>query len=199
MQKSLDVLRENKNNFLVLAPAKGRLSSFNLSLGQNVSTGENIGKIDLLGGYKLVGKVDEFYSSKLHPGIKGSLEFESKNYNVIITKILPEVKDGQFFVEMNFSDPEKPQNLKIGMTFGVKLKFSADTQSLMIPKGNFYKDTAGKWVFVVKGNKAERKVVLLGRENPLYFEVVSGLQKGERIITSDYSDFKNYEIIEIKP
>lgn len=197
MEKSLQILHSNKNNFLIMAPASGRLSSFNVSIGENLTTGQSIGKIDLMDGYKLVAKVDEYYINKLQNGIKGSLDNDSKQYSVIITKILPEVKDGQFSVELNFTDV-KPQNLKIGMTFGVKMKLSADTQSVMVPKGNFYKDTNGKWIFVVKGNKAEKRNIVLGRENPLFYEVVSGLKSGETVITSDYSDIKKYEILEIK-
>lgn len=197
MEKSLNILRSNKNNFLIMSPASGRLSSFNISLGQNLTTGESIGKIDLMGGYKLVAKVDEYYINKLTNGIKGSLDNNGKEYEVIITKILPEVKDGQFSVELNFIDA-KIENLKIGMTFGVKLKLSADTQSMMIPKGNFYKDTNGKWIFVVKNNKAEKRNISLGRENPLYYEVVSGLKQGETVITSDYSELKKYEILDIR-
>jgi HlyD family secretion protein len=197
MEKSLNILRSNKNNFLIMSPVSGRLSSFNISLGQNLTTGESIGKVDLMGGYKLIAKVDEYYINKLQNGIKGSLDSNGKEYNVIITKILPEVKDGQFSVELNFSDI-KPENLKIGMTFGVKLKLSADTQSMMIPKGNFYKDTNGKWIFVLKGNKAEKRNISLGRENPMFYEVVSGLKQGETVITSDYTEFKKYEILYIK-
>ncbi len=197
MDKSLNILRSNKNNFLIMAPVSGRLSSFNISLGQNLTSGESIGKIDLMGGYKLIAKVDEYYINKLQVGIKGSLDNNGKEYEVIIAKILPEVKDGQFSVELNFTDV-KPENLKIGMTFGVKLKLSGDTQSLMIPKGNFYKDTNGKWIFVVKGNKAVKRNISLGRENPVYYEVVSGLKTGETVITSDYSELKKYEILDIK-
>ncbi len=197
MEKSLNILRSNKNNFLIMSPASGRLSSFNISLGQNLTSGESIGKIDLMGGYKLVAKVDEYYINKLTNGIKGTLDNNGKEYEVIITKILPEVKDGQFSVVLNFIDA-KIENLKIGMTFGVKLKLSADTQSMMIPKGNFYKDTNGKWIFVVKNNKAEKRNISLGRENPLYYEVVSGLKPGESVITSDYSELKKYELLDIQ-
>lgn len=197
MEKSLNILRSNKNNFLIMSPASGRLSSFNISLGQNLTTGDSIGKIDLMGGYKLVAKVDEYYINKLTNGIKGTLDNNGKEYEVIITKILPEVKDGQFSVELNFIDA-KIENLKIGMTFGVKLKLSADTQSMMIPKGNFYKDTNGKWIFVVKNNKAEKRNISLGRENPLYYEVTSGLKQGESVITSDYSELKKYEMLDIQ-
>lgn len=198
MQKSLLVLKNNKNNFLIIAPVSGRLSSFSLSLGQNLTSGESIGKIDLMDGYKLIAKVDEYYINKLQPGIKGTLENGDRTYNVIVTKVLPEVKEGQFSVELNFSDDQKPNNLKIGMTFGVKLKLSADTQSMMIPKGSFYKDTNGKWLFVVNGNKAVKRNVTLGRENPLFYEVLSGLKQGDKVIVSDYSDYKNYEELDIK-
>ena len=197
MEKSLNILRSNKNNFLIMAPVSGRLSSFNISLGQSLTSGESIGKVDLMDGYKMVAKVDEYYINKLQVGIKGSLENNAKQYEVIISKILPEVKEGQFSIELTFVDT-KPENLKIGMTFGIKLKLSADTQSMMIPKGNFYKDTNGKWIFVVIGNKAEKREISLGRENPLFYEVVSGLKQGEKIITSDYSEIKKYEILDIK-
>ncbi|ASW76482.2 RND transporter [Chryseobacterium piperi] len=197
MEKSLSVLRNNKNNFLILAPATGRLSSFTISLGQSLTTGQSIGKIDLMDGYKLIAKVDEYYINKLHIGIKGILESNGKEYKVIVSKVLPEVIQGQFSAELNFTD-DKPNDLKIGMTFGVKLKLSADTQNLMIPKGNFFKDTNGKWIFAVEKGKAVRKSISLGRENPLYYEVVSGLKEGEMVIVSDYSDYKKYEILDIK-
>ena len=197
MEKSLNILRSNKNNFLIMSPVSGRLSSFNISLGQNLTSGESIGKVDLMGGYKLIAKVDEFYINKLQNGIKGSLESNAKQFEVIITKILPEVKDGQFSVELNFVDV-KPENLKIGMTFGVKLKLSADTQSMMIPKGNFNKDTNGKWIFVLKNNKAEKRNISLGRENQMFYEVVSGLKQGETVITSDYTELKKYEVLDIQ-
>lgn len=197
MEKSLNILRSNKNNFLIMSPVSGRLSSFNISLGQNLTSGESIGKVDLMDGYKLIAKVDEFYINKLQNGIKGSLESNAKQFEVIITKILPEVKDGQFSVELTFIDA-KPENLKIGMTFGVKLKLSADTQSLVIPKGNFYKDTNGKWIFVLINNKAEKRPISLGRENQMYYEVVSGLKQGETVIISDYTELKKYEILNLK-
>ena len=197
MEKSLNVLRSNKNNFLIMAPASGRLSSFSISLGQSLTTGQSIGKIDLMDGYKLVAKIDEYYINKLQVGIKGILESNGENYDVIVSKVLPEVTQGQFLAELTFVD-KKPDNLKIGMTFGVKLKLSADTQSVMIPKGNFFKDTSGKWIFVVDGNTAVRKNITVGRENPLYYEVTSGLKAGDKVIVSDYSDYKNYQQLNIK-
>lgn len=196
MEKSLSVLRNNKNNFLITAPQNGRLSSFDISLGQNLTNGESIGKIDLMDGYKLVAKIDEYYINRLQPGVKGTLDFNEKSYDVIVTKVLPEVTNGQFEAELNFVE-QKPKNLRIGMTFGVKLKLSQDTESLIITKGNFYKDTSGKWVYVVKNNIAEKRTIELGRENSLNYEVLSGLEAGEEVIVSGYEDFKDYEKLHI--
>ena len=191
MEKSLDVLRNNKTTSLLCLLLPGDYLLLVFLWGKVLLQGKSIGKVDLMGGYKLVAKIDEYYINKLHAGIKGTLESNGKEYNVIVSKVLPEVVQGQFSAELNFADNNKPDDLKIGMTFGVKLKLSADTQSLMIPKGNFFKDTNGKWIFVTENGKAVRKNISLGRENPLYYEVLSGLKEGEQVIVSDYSDYKN--------
>lgn len=197
MEKSLAVLRNNKNNFLIVAPKTGRLSSFNISLGQNLTSGESIGKIDLMDGYKLVAKIDEYYINRLQVGVKGTMEFNEVQYDVIVSKVLPEVSNGQFSAELNFVE-QKPKNLRIGMTFGIKLKLSQDTESLILAKGNFYKDTSGKWVYVVKGDIAEKRNIELGRENSLNYEILSGIKEGEEVIVSGYEDFKQYEKLNIK-
>lgn len=196
MEKSLHALRGNKNNFLILAPASGRLSSFSLSLGQGVLSGQSIGKVDLMDGYKLVAKIDEYYINKLRTNIKGTIQSNGKHYSVIVSKILPEVDKGQFSAELVFEN-HQPKNLRIGMTFGIKLKLSEDTKSLMIAKGNFYKDTNGQWIYVLEKNKAVKKQVQLGRENLMYYEVLSGLKEGEEVVVSDYSNFKKFQILNI--
>jgi HlyD family secretion protein len=164
-----------------MSPATGRLSSFSISLGQSLTTGQSIGKVDLMGGYKLVAKIDEYYINKLHAGLKEPWKVMGKNIMLLYPKYC-QVVQGQFSAELNFADNNKPDDLKIGMTFGVKLKLSADTQSLMIPKGNFFKDTNGKWIFVTENGKAVRKNISLGRENPLYYEVLSGLKEESRLL-----------------
>ncbi|MXV39246.1 HlyD family efflux transporter periplasmic adaptor subunit [Flavobacteriaceae bacterium Ap0902] len=197
LEKSLNALRSNKNNFLIQAPASGRLSSFDISLGQNLQSGESIGKIDLMNGYKLIAKVDEFYINRLQVGIPGTMEINQKTYEVLITKVSPEVSQGQFEIELKFAD-EKPKNLRMGMNFAIKLKLSQDTKSLVIPKGNFYKDTSGQWIYVVKDNMATKRKIEIGRENSLNYEIVSGLEPNEKVIISGYEDYKQYEKLNIQ-
>ena len=197
MNKSLSILRNNKNNFLITAPLSGRLSSFEPILGKTYTQGNSIGTIDVLKGYKLVAEVDEFYLNRIAEGLKGTIEFNEKPVEVIISKVIPEIKSGRFIVELNFV---KNENLELnqGLSFGVRINLSEKTESVLISKGSFYQETAGKWIFVVKGNKAERRNIKLGRENPLYYEILEGLQVGEKVITSTYKDYKDIEILNIE-
>lgn len=196
MQKSLQILRENKKNFLVVATLAGRLSSFEPVLGKNYSAGETIGKIDVMKGYKLMADVDEFYLEKVSEGQKANIEYKDKMISVVVSKVIPEVKNGRFQVELQFEN-NKELDLRQGLSFGVRLLLSEKTKSTVIPKGIFYQETAGKWIFVVNGNKAERREIKLGRENPLYYEVLFGLKLGEKVITSGYKDYVEMEVLHL--
>lgn len=188
MNQSLQKLRENKENFLLMAPISGRLSSFEALLGKTYQGGESIGKIDLLKGYKLVAQVDEFYLDKVEEGQFGQVDLKGEITRVELKKILPEVKNGRFEVQLEFVT-DKELKLQEGTSYGVKLFLSGKEEKLLLPKGNFYADTKGEWVYVLKGDKAERRTIELGRENPAYYEVISGLEKGEQVIVSDYRNF----------
>lgn len=196
MQKSLQILRENKKNFLVVATLAGRLSSFEPVLGKNYSAGETIGKIDVMKGYKLMADVDEFYLEKVSEGQKANIEYKDKMISVVVSKVIPEVKNGRFQVELQFEN-NKELDLRQGLSFGVRLLLSEKTKSTVIPKGSFYQETGGKWIFVVNGDKAERREIKLGRENPLYYEVLSGLKVGEKVITSGYKDYVEMEVLHL--
>jgi len=196
MEKSLDILRDNKKNFLITAPESGRLTSFQPILGKTFQAGESIGKIDSKQGYKLAADVDEFYLEKIREGLKGQVEFKGKTLEVLVTKVIPEVKNGHFIVELAFTSKEDIV-LQDGLSFGVKLILSEKNKTLVVPKGSFNQETAGKWIFVIKGNKAERRNIKLGRENPSYYEILEGLKEGESVITSSYSDYKDVEELSI--
>jgi len=198
MQKSIELLRENKENFTVKAPVDGLLSSFNPILGENYNQGQPIGKMDVLDGFKLVANVDEYYISKLKKGIKGSVAVNGENYEIKISKIYPEVVNGQFTVELLFTKENISENIKRGMSLKSKVFLSGKTKALLISKGMFYQSTNGNWVFVLNSdNKAVKRNIKIGRANPFYYEVLEGLQEGDKVITSSYDDYKDVEEINI--
>jgi len=196
MYRSLDILRTNKKNFLVTAPLAGRLTSFEPVLGKNYLSGESIGKIDVMQGYKLVAEVDEFYLQRVSAGQKGHIDYKGETVPVEVSKVIPEIKSGRFIVELIFK-ADKELALQQGLSFGVRLILSEKTKTLVLSKGRFNEETAGKWIFVVKGNTAERRAIQLGRENPLYYEVLSGLKEGEQVVTSGYADYKDIQILNL--
>ncbi len=198
MEKSLELLRKNKENFIVKAPVSGLLSSFNPILGESYNQGQPIGKMDVLDGYKLVAKVDEYYISKLREGISGSVAVNGKNYDVKLSKIYPEILSGQFKLEMNFKKDSHLSDVKRGMSLKSKVFLSGKIKALLLPKGLFYQSTNGTWVFVLNSdNKAVKRTIKIGRENPFYYEVLEGLEEGDRVITSSYDDYKNVEEVNI--
>jgi HlyD family secretion protein len=199
MQKSLELLRKNKENFVVKAPVNGLLSSFNPILGESYNQGQPVGKIDVLDGYKLTAKVDEYYISKLQEGINGRVSINSKNYNIRLSKVLSEVVGGQFQVELLFKNNSIPTSIKRGMSLKTKVFLSNDSKALLISKGQFYQSTNGAWVFVLaSAGKAVKRTIKIGRENPFYYEVLGGLQEGDKVITSSYDDYKKVEEINIE-
>lgn len=199
MEKSIELLRKNKENFTVKAPVDGLLSSFNPILGENYNQGQPIGKMDVLDGFKLVANVDEYYISKLKEGIKGSIAVNRENYEINISKIFTEVVNGQFDVELLFANENVSENIKRGMSLKSKVFLSGKTKALLISKGMFYQSTNGQWVFVLNSeNKAVKRTIKIGRENPFYYEVLEGLQEGDKVITSSYDDYKDVEEINIK-
>lgn len=197
MDKSLSILRDNKKNFLITAPQSGRLSSFEPILGKTYTQGVSIGTIDVMKGYKLVADVDEFYLDKIKMNQKGTVEFNGKTLDIEIVKIIKEIKSGQFQVELNFASTENI-DLQQGLSFGVRLNLSEKTKSILLSKGSFNQETAGKWIFVVNGTTAERKNIKLGRENPLYYEVLDGLKVGEKVVTSSYKDYQEVAVLNLE-
>ncbi len=199
MEKSLELLKKNKENFIIKAPSDGLLSSFNPVLGEHYNQGQSIGKIDVLDGYKLEAKMDEYYIAKLHEGIQGNAITTEATYPVETSKIHPEIVNGQFTLELLFKNDSVSSNLKRGMTLKTKVFLSNNSKALLVPKGLFYQSTQGKWVYVMDGNdKAIKRNIKIGRENPFYYEVLEGLSEGDQILTSSYDDFIDVEQINIK-
>ncbi len=192
MEKSLDLLRKNKENFIIKAPTKGLLANFTPKMGANFSNGDHVGVIETLSGYKIVAEVDEFFISKLKTGARGTVLIEDKNYEIELNKIHPNVQDGRFEIELQFTNEVNIPNLKSGRSLKVKIFLSENSHALLLPKGMFFQTTNGKWVFVIKDNKiALRRDIKIGRENPFYYEILEGLEEGEKIITSDYEDYQD--------
>jgi len=188
LNSSLSIARGSLNQLNIRAPASGQLSGFSIQLGQSLQRGERLGQIDSAGANKLVADVDEFYLGRVEVGQSATAEAEGKTFKLKVAKVYPQVRNGQFQVDLVFDGPE-PANIQRGQTVQVKLTLGDSSRALLIPNGAFFNDTGGNWVFVVdsSGKGATRRQVQLGRRNNDFIEVLGGLKQGERVITSSYS------------
>jgi HlyD family secretion protein len=188
LNSSLGIARSSLSQLNIRAPATGQLSGFTIQLGQSLQRGERLGQIDSAGGNKLVADVDEFYLGRVQRGQSGTVDVEGKTFRMKVAKVLPQVRNGQFQVEMIFDGPE-PQSIQRGQTLQLKLTLGDSSRAVLVPNGAFFSDTGGQWIFVVDrgGNSASRRDIKIGRKNADFIEVLEGLKPGEKVVTSSYS------------
>jgi HlyD family secretion protein len=194
LNTSMDLLSHIVKSLEVRAPISGYLSTIDAEVGQNLPRGQRIGQIDLLDRFKVRVRIDQFYIARVAVGTPGRVNLEGKVWEVKVQKVYPEVKDNAFEADVVF-DGATPESLKRGQTLTVELSFGTPAQTLTVAKGGFFQETAGRWVYLVArdGRTARRTVVRLGRQNPREVEVLEGLRKGDRIITSGYDSFNGVD------
>lgn len=195
-RKNLEMMKDNLENLSLKAPVGGLLSRVDVEVGQSIAAGQNIGQIDDLSGFKMRIDVDEHYISRIFPGLEGNFDFGGKSHRLSVSKVYPEVRNGRFEVDMTFPSAV-PEGIRRGQSVPVRLQLGQPTQAMLLPVGGFFSDTGGNWVYVLSegGDKAEKRNISLGRKNPQYFEVLSGLTAGERVVTSSYENFGDKDVL----
>ncbi|MGZ3851798.1 MAG: efflux RND transporter periplasmic adaptor subunit [Flavisolibacter sp.] len=198
-QNALGVMRKKVGDLIVRAPIDGQLTSLDAEIGQNKNKGERLGQVDVLSGYKVRVDVDEHYLSRVVIGLTGETSFAGQDYKLKITKVYSQVNNGRFQVDMLFTD-KVPDGIRRGQTLQIRLALSDETQALLLAKGGFYQQTGGNWVYKVDndGKTAYKVDVQLGRQNPDYYEVLSGLKPGDKVVTSSYENYGNMQELVLK-
>jgi HlyD family secretion protein len=199
MQNNLELTRKRLENLNIRAPINGELASLNPEIGEVVSYGSRIGTINILDSYKMRVNIDEHYIARIMKKLTGEFEFAGGKHSLIITKIYPEVRNGTFAVDMEFTS-DIPAQIRIGQTARIRLELGESEDALLIPKGGFYQSTGGQWVYVVNDNNdfAVKRNIRIGRQNPRFYEVLDGLSEGEKVIISSYDNFGNNDKLILK-
>jgi HlyD family secretion protein len=198
-QNALNVMRQKVGDLIVRAPIDGQLTSLDAEIGQSKNKGERLGQIDVLDGYKVRVDIDEHYISRIFIGLMGDFDFNNKTYKLEIKKVYTQVNNGRFQVDMEFVS-EVPKGIRRGQTLQIRLALSDETQAVLLPKGGFYQQTGGNWIFKVSadGKKAYKADIQLGRQNPDYYEVLQGLNPGEKVVTSSYENYGDMQELLLK-
>ena len=190
IRKNLVLVRQRVDNLDVKTPVDGQLGLLDVEIGQSVGTGARIGQISVLSDYKIEALIDEHYIDRVKGGLTATFERQDKTYNLIVRKVYPEVRDKQFKTDFVF-EGERPDNIRAGQTYYINLQLGQPAEAVLIPRGTFYQNTGGQWIYVITsdGNKAVRRNIRIGRQNPLFYEVLEGLEPGEQVVTSGYDNY----------
>jgi HlyD family secretion protein len=195
MMASLDGLGKILDNLVIRSPIDGLLSTPHWELGQAVQTGQRLGNVDVVGVYKVRVPIDELYKPRIGSGLHASTDLAGKTYGLVITYVYPTVTAGRFEVDMEFEN-EVPPGLSRGQSLRLRIELGQSSEELLLPVGGFYKDTGGNWVYVLdQENRAVKRDIKLGRKNTENFEVLEGLEPGDKVITSSYENFGNNEVL----
>jgi HlyD family secretion protein len=198
-QNALNVMKQKVGDLIVRAPIDGQLTSLDAEVGQSKNKGERLGQIDVMSGFKVRVDVDEHYISRIFIGLKGDFDFADKTYKLIIKKVYTQVTNGRFQVDMEFVG-DVPKGIRRGQTLQIRLALSDETQAVLLPKGGFYQQTGGNWIFKVNsdGSSAYKVDIQLGRQNPDYYEVLQGLKPGDKVVTSSYENYGTMQELVLK-
>lgn len=196
MRRSMVLARQRVDNLNVKSPIDGQLGTLDIVLGQSVGSGSDIGEINDLSDFKIEAQIDEHYIDRVRSGLSASFERQGAEFPLEVRKVFPDVKSGQFKTDFRFIG-ERPDNIRTGQTYYINLELGQSTESIIIPRGAFYQKTGGSWIFVLNsdGSKAYKRKIKIGRQNPQYYEVLEGLDAGEKVIVSSYENFGENEVL----
>ena len=199
MQRNVLLVRERKGKLEVRSPIDGELGLLDAELGKNVSSGQSIGQVNDLSDFKIEAQIDEHYIDRVKVGLSATFERDGRTYSLTVRKVYPEVREGKFRTDLVFTET-RPAHIRSGQTCYLNLELGRSAQAVLIPKGTFFQTTGGSWIFVLdkSGEKAYRRTIRIGRQNPQYYEVEEGLEPGERVIISGYEAFKDNEVLILK-
>lgn len=194
MENNFNILKQRLDNLLILSPMSGQLSSLTLTLGERKGRGEFIGRVDDLSSFNIKAQISEYYGSRVKEGLKAQIEVNGEIYTLKIAKIYPEIRDGQFLVDLTFID-NHPKELRVGQTIKLDITLSSPQKRLLLSKGEFYSSTGGEWVYKVdkSGKFAKKQRIKIGKQNPRFYEIISGLEEGDKVIRSSYDRFENVD------
>ena len=197
MRKNLSLVRQRVENLNVRATADGQLGLLVPEIGQSISRGANMGQINVLTAYKVTAQIDEHYIDRVRTQLTATLDRQGSLFNLVVRRVYPDVRNGTFEIDMVFTDT-MPDNIRTGQTYYISLQLGQPKESVLVPLGGFFQETGGQWIFVVdpSGSFATKRNISIGRKNPKYYEVLDGLQPGEKVIVSGYESFgKNEKLV----
>lgn len=198
-QKKLIRSRQRVEDLIVRSPIDGQLSFVKVTPGQQVAAGENIAEVKVMDQFKIHTSLSEYYIDRVTNGLPASILYQGERFPLKISKVIPEVKERMFEVDLIFTG-DKPDNVRVGKSFRVQIELGQPEKAVIVPRGNFYQQTGGQWIYKLNANKtkAVKVPIVIGRQNPRQYEITEGLQPGDCVITTGYDTFGGVEELILK-
>lgn len=196
MRRNMELVHQRIENLSVKSSIDGELGMLDVVLGQSIGYGSKIGQINDLSDFKIEAMIDEHYIDRVTRGLQASFERGEEVFDLTVNKVFPEVRNGQFRVWLTFGK-DRPDNIRTGQTYYINLELGQPTEAIIIPRGAFFQETGGNWIFVIENDKAVRRNIKINRQNPQYYEVSEGLFDGEEVIINSYSNYGQVETLTI--
>ena len=190
-----------RDALVILAPTDGQIGNLNATIGAQVSIGEQVGEIGVLTDYKITARLNEYYIDRVQTGLAATAVLKGHRYAFEVSRTTPQVQDHSFAVDLkaqpSHNSTSSTQNFSIGQTLRLQIELGKPERRIIIPRGSFYSQTGGQWIMRVEGNghQARRVPIKLGRQNLEHYEVISGLNAGDRVIINGYENFGDAEIV----
>lgn len=199
MRKTLQLVQERLDNLTVKAPVDGQLGMLNAEIGQQIGQGSRLGQINVMTNFKVQAQIDEHYIDRVLPDLSATLERQEKEFSLKVKKVYPEVRQGQFKIDLVFTG-NLPENVRTGQTYHIRLQLGESSKAILIPQGAFFQSTGGQWIYVLdkSGKTATKRSIRIGSKNPMYYEILEGLKPGEKVITSGYELFGDNDKLILK-
>ena len=196
MKRNMELIRQRIGNLQVKSPIDGEVGLLDVVLGQSVTSGQKIGQVNDLSDYKVEAQIDESYIDRVRAGLDATFERQDTAFTMRLRKVYPEVRNGQFRADFTFVGAH-PRNIRSGQTYYLHLELGQPTDAVIIPRGSFYQSTGGAWIYVLapEGDRAYKRQIRIGRQNPQYYEVLEGLEPGERVIVSGYENYGDNDVL----
>lgn len=199
MKQNLELVNNRLDNLIVKAPVKGQLGTLNAEIGEAKTKGQRLGMINVLDAYKVRAEIDEHYITDINTNLFAEFDFDDTKYKLKVKKVYPDVRNGRFTIDLNFPG-DVPPNIRTGQTFRIKVELAEPSEAIIIPKGGFFQSTGGQWIYVINESEgyAEKREIRINRQNPRFYEVMDGLEPGERVIVSSYDNFGDVDKLVLK-
>lgn len=195
-RRSMQELKRIIDEASVCAPRSAVLTYVNNVIGKKVNKGEQLATVADLKHFKVLCTISDIYSDRVNVGAPVEVRVGRDLFTGVICDVTPLSRNGVMSFSVSL-DNDNDKRLRSGLKCDIQVLSAVRTDILRVQRGAFYNKPGRAYVYVRKGDRLERRQVILGESNYDYVEIVEGVREGEEIVISSYEGFSEKDNIKI--